>query len=76
MHGRRQSCPVGIAAVLVAVSLAGAPAAATTATVGRQSLTGFSDYFHCQSDAGSSCTNVFSQTSFVSAGGIATVCGS
>jgi len=73
MHGRRQSCPVGIAAVLVAVSLAGAPAAATTATVGRQSLTGFSDYFHCQSDAGSSCTNVFSQTSFVSAGGIATV---
>jgi 6-phosphogluconolactonase (cycloisomerase 2 family) len=51
------------------------PAPATTATVGRQALTTFNDYFHCQSDAGASCTNVFSPTKLVSAGGIATVPG-
>jgi DNA-binding beta-propeller fold protein YncE len=64
-------------AVLVVAATGGmlAPAIATavTVTVGRQSLTGFNDYFHCEGAFSTNCDNTVSPTTLTGPGDLARV---
>jgi DNA-binding beta-propeller fold protein YncE len=61
------------AALATAVLAPVGAASAVTVTVGRQSLTGFTDYFHCQGGFSTNCDNSFSSTTLTTPGDVARV---
>src|SRR5919198_4028888 len=66
-HCRRRVALV-VAAVIGGVLALPGGAAAVTATVGRQNLTSFNDYFHCEGGSSTNCDNSFSPTGLTALG--------